>query len=257
MQFLLNFYTAVLLKINDISFQYRLFTINFLSETSYNQSPLDYVNDSSAVWSEDQIYFIFGTGPLILSAIGLRLLFSLNSSARKGWKSRLALTWLAFLMVNALPCGIVAGALFYDSFGIAFQWMLGSDIFRVMIALGVLLLLVLFSRFWQWLFLNAAYSTAFLKDEIHQRIFLKNVYVKPALWGLAILMLFNWPFGNLYWPAFLLALVAVPALNQSLRYQAVYIEKSEKMIFTSRSQVLWFIAALALTWAAGFVKINF
>ena len=244
MQFLLTLYTTILLNVFSISFQYRLFDINFLLH-------------SNAKWSEFKAYFIFGSGPLILSLSGLALLSVLKKRITEGWKTKLALTWMAFLMVNALPCGIVAGVFFFDGFGIVIHWMTNSFIVRGMIALLVLMLLIIYNRFWKWLFLNASYNAAFLDNEDNQKIFIKNVYIRPWIYGLFILLFFNWPFNNWYWPAFLLSLGTLPVINQSLRYQIIYVMESENKIFTSRYQVLYIIIGLALIWVAGSIRINF
>jgi hypothetical protein len=257
MQFLLTLETAFLLKLNSISFQYSLFAINFLSETSYNAFATDYTTEGSTIWSAEQIYLIFGLGPLILSAVGFRLLFLLNKGTRAGWKTRLALTWMTFLMVNALPCGLVAGALFYDGFGMPLQWMFGDYIFRGIMALAVVLGLLIFSRSWQQLFLNASYTTGFLDNADHQRIFVKNAYIKPVMYGLIVLMFFNWPFNHLYWTMFLICVAALPVLTQPVRYHFVYLEKPEHEHFPSRRQALYLAAGLVLVWVAGLVKINF
>ena len=257
MQFLLILYTALLLKINAHSFQYSLFAINFISETASNPFSSYYLSNSNLIWSEEQVYFIFGSGPLILSAIGLRVLFVLKKSLFAGWKTKLVLTWMAFLMVNALPCGIVAGILFFDGFGMAIHWFISSYLIRGVMALMVILMLILFSRFWQRLFLNVAYNDVFLDNADNQKIFVKNVYFKPWIYGLVILLLFNWPFNNFYWPAFLLCLGAIVAIDQSLRYNAIYLPKPENRIHISRSQVLYVVMALALIWGANFLIINF
>ena len=246
MQFILTLYTAFFLRIFSLSFQYRLFDIRFLT--------ID-----STKWSETQIYIVFGSGPLILSAIGLKLLSVLKKNIMAGWKTKLVLTWMAFLMVHALPCGIVAGVFFFDSFGMAFQWLVSSYLIRGGIALLVLIFMLFFNRFWLMMFLKASYSAAFLDYNDNHKLFLKNVYFKPWVYGLIILMLFNLPFNNLYWPAFLLSLgyLAIPALNQSLVFLDLFITKSEKMIFTTRSQIWYIAVVLALIWIAGNLTINF
>ncbi len=246
MQFILTLNTAFFLRIFSLSFQYRLFDIRFLT--------ID-----STKWSEAQIYLVFGSGPLILSAIGLKLLSVLKKNIMAGWKTKLTLTWTAFLMVHALPCGIVAGVFFFDGFGMAFQWLISSYLIRVGIALLVLIILMILNRFWLIMFLKAAYTSAFLDYDDNYKLFLKNVYFKPWIYGLIILMLFNLPFNNLYWPAFLLSLgyLAIPAFNQSLVFLDLFITKSEKMIFTTRSQVWYIAVVLALIWIAGNLTINF
>ena len=245
MQFLLTIYTTILLKIFSISFQYRLFEIKFLVT-------------SNAQWSAPKVCFVFGSGPLILSSIGFALMSVLKEGVADGWKTRLTLTWIAFLMVYSLPCGIVAGAFLFDGFGKVFPWLIESFIVRAMIALVVLVILVTTGGFWRWLFLNSAYNAAFAESESHQNIFIRNVYIKPYIYGFIILLFFNWPYSTVFWPIFLLILGFVPVLHQSSSYQPIYIAESENRIFTTRFQVLYFAILLALIWAAGtFLKIDF
>lgn len=239
MQFLLNLFTAFLLQINSVSFRYSLFAIRYLSESGSN-------------WSTDQIYLVYGSGPLMLTLAGIALLFALKDIPSAGWKIRLVITWMAFFMVNALPCSLLAGVFFYDGFGMAFQWMANSIIVRGIIALAVLLMLLLLSPLWQWLFLKTSYTAAFLGNVDNQKIFLRNIYFKPWIYGLLILLLFNWPFTNYSWRVFLLSLgyVAIPFRSQKIKHLNVRINKSDKNIFTTRYQVIYFGVVLALIWVA-------
>jgi hypothetical protein len=255
-QFLLTLITAGLLKLNAISFQYGLFTINFVSEISYNMFLARDLSQASSIWSEEQIYLIFITGPVILASAGLRLLFVLKKMIQADWRTKLALTWLAFVLVNTLPCGIVAGVFFYEGFGTAFHWMVGDYFVRAFAGLGVALLLVSLSRFWRRLFLNACYHQAFLEDEYNQRKFISQVFLKPWFYGLLVLLLFNRPPGNLYWPAFLLCLGVMPGVTQSLRYQTIFISRPDSRIFTSGMQIFWFLSALVILWIAGAFRFN-
>jgi hypothetical protein len=255
-QFLLTLYTALLLKLNAISFQYGLFSIDFISEYSYNVFLLREFSMAGSKWSEEQIYFIFGTGPVILTALGFRVLFLLRRRIHAGWRTKLMLTWIAFVMVNSLPCSIMAGVFFYDGFGTAFHWMLGDYFARMITGIGVMLLLVSFSRFWRRLFLNTCYHEGFLENEYDQKRFVNNVFLKPWMFGFAALMLYNLPWNSWFWPAFLLSLGVLPAVNQTLRYQTIVIAKSDLRIFASRSQVYFMCAALVLLFLAGLLKIS-
>jgi hypothetical protein len=257
MQFLLTLYTALLLEINHISFRYSLFAINFVSESSYSLFPIDDLAHRSRIWTEEQIYIIFGSGPVILTAVGVRLLFVLKNKILAPWKTRLALTWMAFLMVNALPCSIIAGALFYDGFGTAFQWAVTNYMVRGLAGLGVLLLLIIFSHFWQRQFLNTAWDEAYAGDEYHQRKYIRHVYTRPWIFGMFLLVLYNWPFRNLLWPAFLVTLGVLPLFNQRLRYQAIVVAKSTAGIFSSRRQVLILFGAIVAALASGCFKFDF
>ena len=244
-QGLLTFYTAFLLKTFEYSIQYRLFTINYLSE-------------SATSWTLDQVYLVYASGPLILSVFGYLLLVTLKKITTASWKIKLTMAWMAFLMVNAIPCGLIAGVFFFDSLGVAFQWSVNSFIVRVLIALAVFLILVLFSRYWSRLFIKASYTSVFLKNRKNQKAFLINVYFRPWIYGSVILMFFNWPFYSFFWPASLLSLgyLAISVLNQSKKFSKIHIMKSEKRSFTTRSQILYFVIAIALIWVAGTFRIN-
>ena len=239
-QFFLTLFTAMLLKAYSITFSYSLFAINFLSESSTN-------------WSENQIYFIFGSGPVILTSAGLFLLFVMDRIIYTSWKIKLIFTWFALLMVNALPFSIIAGVFFYEGFGMAFQWLINSDVIRVIIALLVVLLLIFYSRFWQLKFLKASYTTAFLENSNTRKIFLKNIYFIPWIAGFIILLLFNWPFSNFYWRTFLLSvgLMSITIFVRKKRpFRKPNIMKADKKIFTSRFQILYLIIVLVLIWVA-------
>ncbi|MCX6265841.1 MAG: hypothetical protein NTW16_00585 [Bacteroidetes bacterium] len=247
LQFLLTLCSSLFLKIYAVTFQYSLFAINYQSE-------------SSSKWPDDQIYFIFATGPVLLSATGFLLLFLLKKMANARWKIRLVLTWLAFLMVNALPCGILAGVFFYDGFGVAFHWLIGSIVARGLIALSVFSFLVAFSNYWQRLFFKTSYTSAFLDSGINQKKFINNVFLKPWIYGFLILLFFNWPFSNLFWRAFLLSLgfMSISLIDKRAKMsQVVHIRKSRKKIFTSPYQPFYFALALALVWVADNIIINF
>jgi hypothetical protein len=246
-QFLLTLYTALVLKFYSITFQYSLFTIIFLSE-------------SSTAWTADQIYFVFFSGPVLLSLIGLFLLFVLKRSAYLNWKTKLTLTWTAFLMVNTFPASIVAGVFFFEGFGMAFQWMIASYPVRGIIAFFTLSAMVLFSHFWWRLFIRASYSSEFLEHGENQWIFIRAVYFKPWIFGFIILMLFNWPYDNFFWRTFLLCMgfLSVALIDRRTRmFRKPKIMKSDKKIFSSRYQYFYFLLALILLWVADNIIMSF
>jgi hypothetical protein len=236
----------LLLNYFDIRFRYGLFSISFSS-----------VNGSK--WSEEMIMIVFGSGSLILSIGGLALLFFLKNLSMAGWKTKLILTWMSFLMVNAFPCGILTGALLYDGFGVAFFWMVNSFIFRGILALIVLTLLVFTNRLWYFLFLKTAYTLSFYNTPEDQKRFFIAVFFRPWILGLLFIIAFSWPFTNLYWPAFIFSLgylaliiVADPVLPNKPR-----IKKSDKQIFSRPYHIVLIAVLLVLIWIAGNLKINF
>lgn len=246
MQFLLCAWLMLLLNYFDIRFSYGLFNISFFSE-------------SGAKWSEEMIILVFGSGPLLMSVGGMFLLLILKNLGMTGWKTKLVLTWMCFLMVNALPCGILAGTMLYDGFGVAFMWMVNSIITRVIMALLVLILLVVTGRFWYFQFLKTVFTMAFFNSPEAQRSYFMAVFLRPWILGVIILMAFNWPFTNLYWPAFLVSLgylAIIMAGDPVIQFQP-RIMKSDNQIFTSRIRLLSVIAALILIWAAGNIRVKF
>lgn len=247
MQFLLTLYTAFLLRLFSITFQYSLFAINFSSE-------------SGSMWSASQIYLVFGSGPILFSIVGLLLLALLKRIGMADWKTKLSLTWMAFLMVNALPCSIIAGVFFFEGFGMAFNWLTDSYIVRLVIAIIVLFILLFFSRFWSRLFLKASYSATFFDHGHSQKIFIKNVYFKPWIYGFFILMLYNWQFNNFFWRTFLVSLgyMAIALFDHKKRmHRKPHIMKSDKIIFTSRYQMVFIVIVLVLIWIADNFIIDF
>lgn len=246
MQFLLCAWMMILLNYFDIRFSYGLFNISFFSE-------------SGAKWSEEMIILVFGSGPLLMSVGGILLLLILKKLGMKGWKTKLVLTWVCFLMVNALPCGILAGTMLYDGFGMAFMWMMNSIMTRGVLALLVLILLVVTGRFWYFQFLKTVFTLAFFNSPEVQRSYFIAVFFRPWILGVIILMAFSWPFRNLYWPAFLISLgyMAIVMVGDPLIQYQPRIQTPDKHIFTSRIQLLSVIAALILIWVAGNIRVKF
>lgn len=245
-QFLLTLITASLLNVFSITYQYSLFAINYSSE-------------GGPKWSEEQIYVIFGLGPLILSALGFLAMLILTRFKRAHWKTKLALTWMTFILINAIPCSILAGVFFYDGFGVTLHWLIGSLFGRGLVALFALAILIVFSRFWQRMFLKTAYTNAFLETGEHQKTYIVNVFFKPWIYGLIILLLFNLPFTNLFWRAFLLSFgfMAVALFDHRARmHRKPHILKSGKRIFTSKWQPLFFVMILAFIWTIDYILIN-
>lgn len=256
-QFLLTLWTALLLKISSISFDYGVFSVRFLSETASGSARLMAAEPTVVRWSEEQIYLVFGTGPLLLTALGLRVLYSLKRRTAADWRTKLALSWVAFVMLNALPCNLLAGIFFYDGFGTAFQWIASGYLARGLTGLGVLLLLVGSGRFWRRLFLNACSHPAFLEDEYLQKRFVDRAFVRSWVFGMAVLSAFSLPHGGYSW-WFALACLGIPAVTYTLlRFQAITITGDTGPVFRSNRLRLALLACLILLWAAGFIRIGF
>ncbi len=245
-QFFLTLQTAVLLKVFSYPFQYSLFTIKYLS-------------NSSSGWSTEQVFFVFVSGPLLLSVIGMRFLWALNGSIISSWKNSLILTWITFLLVHALPCGIIAGAFCFDYFGIAFQWISTNYLMNGFAALLVILILVMSSRLWLFLFLKTSFTPVILNNSDYRRSYFKSVFLKPWIYGMIVLLFFNWPFNSFYWPVFLssLGFLTIYSSNRLSMVPDMEITDTGSEIFISRAQVLYVVLGLVLIWMAGEIKLKF
>lgn len=245
-QFFLSLWTMLLLRHVGITFQYSLFHIIFFS---YSSTP----------WSEELIYLVFASGPLLLTTTGGILLFVLNHLDMAGWKTKLIFTWLSFLLIHTLPCSILAGTVFFDGFGMAYFWLVNSFVIRGILALIVLAIMIVFSRFWFRLFLKTAYTKAFFDGSEAQKTFFRSVFLKPWFFGFLMLLGFNWPFHSWFWPASLLCLgyLAILLADRMEINPKPRIKKSDKQIFTNRFQLLLFTILLVLIWAAGLIRVNF
>lgn len=247
-------WTGLLLKISGISFEYRLFSIDFISEFSYSQFMLREITLADTRWTEEQIYLVFGSGPLIVSALGFRVLMGLRRRITAPWKTRLVLAWLSFVMVNTLPAALLTGVFVYDGFGTAFQWMVPGWFLRGALGLGVSLVLVASGRFWRRLFLNACHDPLYLADEYRQKEFIQRVFLRSWLWGALALIPFSLATLSPYWVVFSLALGIVPGVNQTLRHQTIVIADPETPVFASRAGRMWLggmiLGLFALSWIA-------
>jgi len=246
MQLILCAWMMLLLLHFGINFRYSLFHIFFLSE-------------SGTKWSENMIFLVFGSGPVLLSAVGLILLLVLKKLSMAAWRTKLLFSWLSFLMVNALPCNILAGTLFYNGFGVAYFWMVNSLIFRIIFSFIILAILVGISFYWYRFFLKTAYTKAFLNDKDNQRTFFSAVFLRPWIAGLIVLIGFNWPFTDWYWPLtiFCLGFMGIAIMGNSRIQSKPMIKKSDKKIFNDQWQIALFAMALILEWFAGNVRFNF
>ncbi len=245
-QFILTLQTAALLKLFSYQFNYSMFL-------------LEYVDETSKPWTEAMVTFVFGSGPLMFTILGVWFLTALNGSNISNWKTRLILTWVTYVMVNALPCGIISGFLFFDNLGVVFQWLFESFYQRGVIALVVLIMLIYTSGFWLFLFMKTAWHPVFIASSENRRTFIHHVFTLPWLQGSLILLLFNWPFYSLYWPLFLLCLgyIAYPAYNHLRAVPDLEIEASPNTMFTSRYQILYMVIGLACIWCVNFIIVRF
>ena len=246
LRFLLNLQTFLLLRIYSIHFQYSLLNIRFSSE-------------DGTKWPFARILLVFGLGFLVFSFAALLLVKKLRKIHKGNWKFRLFLTWIAFLFAHTLPAGIIAGVLFYNSFGIAFHWLISNMIFRSLIAAGVLVLMILFRPLWLFLFLNASPRRIFVKNNKYQNVYIQAVFFKSWLLGFLILLVFSLLVPDGFWPVYIFSLgfIAVPLFNKRGVHKKFHISRSEKKIISSRYAVLFVLVFLLILWVENTFKFTF
>jgi hypothetical protein len=245
-QFLLTLITGFILRIFSFSFTYRPFLILFT-----------YVSDLN--WSENRIYAVFITGPLILSILGWFIYFRIKRQHRIPWRLKLFLTWFAFICANSFPAGILAGSLFYEGFGVAFQWLIPITLIRLLIGLIVLALLILTSRLWLKSFLKASYSSVFFNDADDQYEFLVSAFFKSWVLGMMILLPFNYPFTGWFWPASILCLgfPAFMLLDYTHRYRGLKIMRPATKVIAGFKLVAVMVVSIIILWVLGMWKMEF
>lgn len=241
-RFLLNLQTSVLLKFYDIHFQYRLFDITFAS-----------IDGSK--WSLLQILLVFGVGYLVFTLFGFFLMNRFNSIHNVKWKTRLIFTWIILVLSNALPAAMVAGCFSVNSFGVITHWLAENMVIRILIALGALLMMFLSRNFWVFLFFKAAPSSYFLTEEEPMALYITHVFAKSWLYGFLVLLFFNWPMRDIYWPIFYLSygFVALPLSNRPTAYEDISIRKSNKEILSSPNSMYYILGIFLLIRIAGTV----
>lgn len=245
-QFFLTLITGLTLKFFSFSFTYKPFLILF-----------SYVSDLN--WSENRIYTVFLSGPFFLSIIGWLLYFRLKRQYRIPWRLKLFLTWFAFVCANSFPVGLLAGSLFYESAGVAFQWLIPVTLIRLLIGLIILALLVLSSRLWLKAFLKTSYSSVFFSDADDQFEFLVSAFFKPWVLGMLILLPFNYPFTGWFWPASILCLgfPAFMLLDYTHRYRGMRITRPASKVVAGIKIFILMIVSIMILWLLGMWKLEF
>jgi hypothetical protein len=229
-RFFINLQTSALLRGYSYHFRYRLFDITFAT--------LD-----GNKWSLSRILIVFGLGYMVFMLVGLFLLNKFKNIHNVDWKTRLILTWIAFLLVNSVPAAILAGVFSVNSFGIIFHWLAMNVFIRIAIGLGALLMMCLSRNFWVFLFLKATPSRFFLTDDEPMELYIMHVFTKSWLYGFLILLIFNWPLRDIFWPVFFLSfgVVALPLFVRQVAHEDISIRKSGREILSS--PYAWYLIA--------------
>ncbi len=246
-RFILNVFTSILISSQSLKFRYRLFDYTFNSVDGDK-------------WPIEKIILVFGAGYVLLTIIGVFLAKKTRYMHNVSWKIRLVMAWVSFLLVNSIPAAIIAGILSINSFGILFNWLVPDMLIRVLIGLGALMTMYLSRNFWIVLFLKASPSSIFLTEDEPMKMYVQHVFCKSWLYGFLILLLFNWPLFDIFWPVFLLSLafIARPFSSDNILHEDIYVRKSNKKVFSYQNSIYYLLVILLIIRVMGTViSINF
>jgi hypothetical protein len=246
-RFTLNGLTSFLIALQSLKFRYRLFDYTFNSV-------------DGGKWPVEKIFIVFGIGYVVLTIFGIILSRKARSIHNVKWKTRLIIAWVSFIMVNSIPAAIIAGVFSTNSFGMLFQWLVPDTLIRVLISLGAVLTMYLSRNYWIYLFLKASPSSIFLSEDEPMKMYVQQVFCKAWLYGFLILLVFNWPLFDIFWPIFLLSLALIirPLSQNHLLIEDIYVRKSNKVVFSNPKTIYYLIGTLLLIRVVGtFFTIDF
>ena len=240
LKFLLTLQTSLLLWHYSNKFTYRLFGISSSMESN---------------WPVLRILIVFGFGVLAIFGAGLLLVIIVEKMGPANWKAKLILTWMAFLMVQILPMSLLAGTIFYDGFGIAYQWFFGTIWARIIPAILAVLVSMILRPFWIKLFLKTAYSSVFLSEDANSKTFIKISVILPWIAGVIVLLPFVVLHRDWFWLISLIGIgfTVLPAFGNNIPPRNFKITKSDKTIFRIRYPLIKILAIVALLLVADYV----
>jgi hypothetical protein len=183
------------------------------------------------------------------------LLNRFNAMHNVKWKSRLILTWIALLLTNAIPAAMVAGCFSGNSFGVISHWLAENMGIRLLIGAGALLMMILSRNYWVFLFLKAAPSSYFLTEDEPMAMYVMHIFAKSWLYGFLVLLFFNWPMRDIYWPIFFLCygFIAMPIRSHTAAYEDISIRKSNREVLSSPKTLYYICGILLIIRIAGTV----
>jgi len=241
-RFAINLQTCLIMKYFHIRFEYRVFG-NILEKGGRGN------------WSDWKVILVFGLGPLVAFGLGLLVIRALQRSNYLAWKSRLFLTWLAFIMVLFLPMSMLAGVFFYDDFGYAFANFFISKLIRAGLSLFILALTVFFRPLWMELFLRTAYSHRIVDQQAH---FIGLIFILP--WMIGTLIIFPFTFIEHYWAWLMLlismGLVVIPIFgNREFNFKIRLTKTDKRVVFKNKLSLFGYIIAIILLFLLSFIRI--
>lgn len=211
---------AMLLNINGINFNYRLFGISYLP------------GDSNA-WEEGTMLLMYSVPYLIYVFLGFVLAVHTSRMKKISWRFRLLLTWFSLHLIVFFLSSLIEGVLLYRGLGIAFHWIIGNFYVRVIVALVVITLVVWLVRMnFGFYFIKTLPVRVFLVNEMYRKTWIAWVAGVAVLPGVITAFIYWFPGMRLQLASvlFLMALI-IPALVWSSVYIAdVRIPKSDRKV---------------------------
>lgn len=211
---------AVLLNINGINFNYRLFGISYLP------------GDSNA-WEEGIMLLMYSVPYLIYVFLGFVLAVQTSRMKKISWRFRLLLTWFSLHLIVFFLSSLIEGVLLYRGLGIALHWIIGNFYVRVIVAVIVITLVVWLVRMnFGFYFIKTLPVRVFLGNEMYRKTWIAWVAGVAVLPGVITAFIYWFPGMRLQLVSvmFLMALI-IPALVWSSVYIAdVRIPKSDRKV---------------------------
>jgi len=242
-RFAINLQTAVVMKFLHIKYEYQPFG-NLLEKAGRGN------------WTDSKVILVFSIGPLVAFLLGLVILMILKNNKLLTWKTRLVLTWIAFVFIHLLPFGMLAGVVFYDDFGYAFTNIFMSPMVRLAISLIFIVVAVYFRPFWLKLFLKASMSHRIASQ---RSTYLKFVFIRP--WMLATLILAVFAAIGQYWSwltvIVLMGIVVLPFFNWADPKMKLKLSKTgTRFIFKNTFSIVLYVFIIVALLAASVVKMH-
>jgi len=220
---------------------------------------LKHVSADMDYWTHLRLFMVYGLMPAVLFVSGLLLMRWLKLSAAMDWKLRLRLTWLAFLMINLFPAGIIAGLFVFDGLGVAFTWLVPPLLVRGVISVIPVAAMVITRFYWVPMFLRTSYSLAVINETSTRNAYLRNIFTLPWIFTILVIAVYSFFLKTWYWPiSFVaLALVIIPfAGNPGMRLK-IKINPSYKLIPDSQFSLFYLAMFFVMLLLSSLVQFRF
>jgi len=249
---------ALLVQFSQISFSGLLLHAYGIPFT-WNPLFLKDVSADMNYWTHGRLFMVYGLMPSVQLSAGLLLMRWLQLAASIDWQLRLKLTWLAFLMVNLFPAGIISGLFIFDGLGVAFTWLVPPIMVRGVISVFPVIAMVITRFYWIPMFLRASYSLATINETSLRNTFLRNIFTLPWLFTFLVIALFSFFLKIWYWPIsfFALLFVIIPFLGNPGMRLKIKVNPSYKLMPDSRFSLFYLFVLSVAIFLSSLVHIRF